>query len=407
MPERIRGVLSRAVDTFSRPTDQQIVARFLDHGIKTVVSVPCSITDTMDSQWQDLDRIGSLRLIKATHEHSLVGIASGIFLGSGELSLVHLQNSGFTNSADGLISFARIYGIPILEMVTWRGSNDKDDSEPHQAIGELTQGLTEAVVGKRHLFGDRLGRGILRAADKSIASVRQNGLGVLRLSPDAFTKTYPLHFQEVEIDGARTLRERVETNKTKKGSLIEQVLKESPISRVQAMYGIVNRHPEAVIAFSNGYSAREAQDAVDRVGNLYNTGYMGGTLAIGWGIARSNPNIDVVVVDGDQNAQMSCMKDMLAADYPENLYWYILDNGIGASVGVSRSVPLASYYYDLARVVRTTPDLPGQFKAKRVGARGAYFSSEEDIELASQMGSLPAHALRLRHWIYQKTNHRE
>jgi hypothetical protein len=46
---------------------------------------------------------------------------------------------------------------------------------------------------------------------------------------------------------------------------------------------------------------------------------MGGTLAIGWAMARSNRTVPVVVVDGDQNAQMSNMVNNLAEDYPPNL----------------------------------------------------------------------------------------
>jgi thiamine pyrophosphate-dependent acetolactate synthase large subunit-like protein len=140
------------------------------------------------------------------------------------------------------------------------------------------------------------------------------------------------------------------------------------MSREEAIRTIAARHPNAALLFCNGFTSRAARATVDHERAFYNIGYMGGTLAIGWGLAMSRPDVDVVVIDGDQNALMSAMKDQLAADYPPNLHWYILDNGIGASVGTSESLPLGAMYDDLARIVRTKPDEPGSFVFPRVAA---------------------------------------
>jgi hypothetical protein len=64
------------------------------------------------------------------------------------------------------------------------------------------------------------------------------------------------------------------------------------VARKDAVDHIVERHPNAAIVFSNGFTARDAQAHADRLGNFYNVGYMGGSLAIGWGIAISNPQIE-------------------------------------------------------------------------------------------------------------------
>lgn len=397
--------LKHARDRVIKPTDQQIVERFQKRGIDTIVSVPCSITQTIDAQWQDMADNGQMRLIRAVSENALIGVASGAWLGNGEIAMAHMQNSGFTNSADGLISFARVYGIPVLELVTWRGSNKADDSEPHQAIGERTQGLTREIAGSKNMFGDRLGRGILRAMDKAIDQAQAGGVAIIRLSPDAFKKTYPMHTPDIESEDQDQYEERSEKIKREKGSSRRDVIKRPRISRAEAMQEIVGNHPDAAIIFSNGYNARGAQAHADRLGNFYNAGYMGGASAIAMGLALVNPDIEVVWVDGDQNAQMGWVKDNLAAKYPRNLHGYVLDNGIGASVGVSRSLALAPWHYDLTRVIRTVPDgRPGEFTDKRVGAHGVYFKEEEARDLASKIGPLPAHTLRFRHWVDQQTN---
>lgn len=396
--------LQHARDRVIKPTDQQIVNRFSERGINTVVSVPCSITATIDAEWQDRASRGEMRLIRAVSENALVGIASGAWLGNGELALVHMQNSGFPNSADGLVSFAAVYGIPVLELVTWRGSDKADDSEPHQAIGRKTGGITREIAGSKNIFGDRLGRGILRAIDKAVDHATAGGVSVIRLSPHAFKKTYLMTEPNIEEESADAYEERYEKINAEKGSSRREVLQRARISRAEAMQEIVRSHSEAAIIFSNGYNAREAQANADRLGNFYNAGYMGGASAIALGLAIVNPNLEVVWVDGDQNAEMSFVKDNLSADYPPKLYGYILDNGIGASVGTSRSIPLAPWYYDLARVIRTLPDgLPGEFKPQRVGAYGKYFEITKAQLLAQEIGPLPAHTIRFRHWINQQT----
>lgn len=394
----------KVADALGKPTDQQIVQRFLDRGISTVVSVPCSVTATMDAQWQDLASVGRMSLIKAVNEHSLPGIATGFYLGAGETALIHMQNSGFTNQADPIVSFATVYGVPLLEMVTWRGSNEKDDSSPHQAIGKITDRLTKEVAGVKNVFGDQMGRGILRAIEQAVEHTNAGGISVIRLSPDAFEKTYQPTAPDIIEEPDEDYEYRNRLIWTEKGSIRADVLKRPRISREEAVKEIVRTYPDAAIIWSNGFNARGALAHGDRVGNFYNAGYMGGSLAIGWGLAQSNPDMKVVVVDGDQNSMMGVMQPLLAADYPDNLNWVILDNGIGASVGTSKSVPLPPEIYWRARVIRTIQDgLPGEFKAPRIDLIDQYFDTDAAKELAQVIGPLPTHTLRFKKWVEQET----
>lgn len=124
----------------TRPTEQDVLRQFLDCGVREIISVPCSITDTW--QWLAVQaaRECQLNLVMTTHEGNLVGIATGIWLGTGRVSLVHMQNSGLFNAGDGFVTLAGsdVYDIPIASLVTWRGWSQEDTSEPHQAIGKRT-----------------------------------------------------------------------------------------------------------------------------------------------------------------------------------------------------------------------------------------------------------------------------
>lgn len=349
-------------------TDAALLQEYIDRGITDIVSVPCSITDTWHSLAAAESRRGGVRLVMTTHEGNLAGIAGGIALGTGRPALVHMQNSGLPNAGDGFISFAdpEVHGIPMAVMVTYRGATPADDSEPHQAIGRRTDALCEAIFGPEAcVAGDRTGRDLLDAVGASIDAAVAGGIGVVKVADSGFVKT---HRPELPPAGESPSRADAAFLRRTKGSASMQA--PSPTgarpTRDEAIRAIAARHPGAALLFCNGYTARAARAIVDSPRCFYNIGYMGGTLAIGWGLARSRPDLEVVVVDGDQNALMSTMKDHLAADYPPNLHWYVLDNGIGASVGTSESVPLGCGITDLARVILTEPDEPGSFRHPRV-----------------------------------------
>jgi phosphonopyruvate decarboxylase len=369
-------------------TDRQLLDAYLDRGITDIVSVPCSITDTWHALAADDTRRGRANLIMSNHEGNLAGIAGGIYLGTGRPALVHMQNSGLPNAGDGFISFAdpEVFGIPMAVMVTFRGATPADDSEPHQAIGRRTDALCDAIFGgDACIYGDRHGRALLQAATCSITAARAGAIGVLKVADTGFRKTHRATLPPVADLAPRHDRRAL---RAAKGidSLDPALRSAAALTRDDAIRAIAAHHPGAAMLFCNGYTSRAARAICDAPRNLYNIGYMGGTLAIAWGLAKSRPELDVVVVDGDQNALMSAMKDHLAGDYPANLHWYILNNGIGASVGTSESLPLAASYDDLARVIETRADEPGSFRHPRVRA-------------TTPGAPLSALAARFRHWL--------
>lgn len=355
------------------PTEQELLHAYLEAGVREIVSVPCSITDTWQWLASQAAREQRLRLVMTSHEGNLAGIATGMWLGTGRPALVHMQNSGLFNAGDGFLTLAGegVYRIPMAVLVTWRGWGPEDTSEPHQAIGGITDELCRLIFGEGAcILGQRDGRLVLDALLSTVAAARAGRLGVLRLAPTAFHRTVKPSlsnaFPRIPAGWLARLREE-------KGdaSLPSALRFHHPPSRDAALWDIAAAHPGAAVVYSNGFTSRAAQFCVDRPGSFYNVGYMGGSLAVGWGLATSRPDLEVVVVDGDQNAQMSAMKEQLTAQYPPNLSWYILDNHLGASVGTAESLPLSPLYHQLARVIETKPDEPGSFIHPRVRAKGA------------------------------------
>ena len=280
-------------------------------GIRTIFTVPCSVTAGWAALASEASRRGALRLQPTTHEGNLVGLAIGHWFGTGEPALIHLQNSGLANAADGLISCAgaEVFDLPLVALMTWRGHDASDVSEPHQAIGRRTQALVAEVFGPDAVItGDRHGlEDPLQGLASAIQSAQRGGRGVMQLSPAAFTASSA---QAVTSADHQPWWSNAGNGATASLATQDRSLSSAP-SRDAAIKAILASHSDAAVLFSNGYTARAAQAIGDRPGNFYNVGYMGGTLAIGWSLACSRPELEVVVVDGDQNAQMSAMKDHL------------------------------------------------------------------------------------------------
>jgi phosphonopyruvate decarboxylase len=376
--------------------------------VREIVSVPCSITDTWHALAADEAARGRLRLVMTSHEGNLAGIAGGIWFGTGRAALVHMQNSGLPNAGDGFISFAdrEVYGVPMCALVTYRGATESDASEPHQAIGRRTDALVSAVFGpEATIEGCRHGRDARGSLERALRASTGGGIGVMKLAESGFAKSGLPWFATGDAPtsarspagavGALPRHMRASRADEARSCCADAGIDARP-TRDEAIRAIAARHPNAALLFCNGFTARAARAIVDSPRCFYNIGYMGGTLAIAWGLATSRPDVEVVVVDGDQNALMSAMKEQLRAEFPPNLRWYVLDNGIGASVGTSESIPLGSSLDGLAEVIATRPDEPGSFPHPRVSAVGARFGDESP---AGIRGTLQSLSWRFRDWL--------
>ncbi|OGH53176.1 MAG: hypothetical protein A3G15_02295 [Candidatus Levybacteria bacterium RIFCSPLOWO2_12_FULL_40_10] len=361
-------------ERLTKPSEVEIMDKIVNSGIRNFVWFHCSITDTMQQAVVEKARKGELRYFNAVSEHSLPSIAVGIWLATGEPSLVHFQNSGIGNAQDG-ITTAYVHEVPMLVMPTWRGNDKSDNSEPHQEIGDMTQDLMKTIFKGKN-YGERDGRGFLRKLEEGIDIVKAGGIAGVAISPRAFNKTVKLEIPprlrertaESYWEERQQLLKLYEENASIKGQESNPIRFGDLVARSEAIGAIIEQHPNSAIIICNGFNARTAYWQHDRLGNLPNVAGMGGSAAIGYGAAWANPDIDWVVIDGDQNFEMSTMHAVLAdsKNYPPNLYWYILDNGIGASVGTAESVPLPPWAENLARLIPTRTDNPGEFSDSRV-----------------------------------------
>jgi len=90
-----------------------------------------------------LDKFNKKNHQIAVNEGSAVAIGIGNYLATRKLACVYMQNSGLGNAINPLISIAhkKIYSIPMLLLIGWRGAPNLKDEPQHMVKGKITTKL--------------------------------------------------------------------------------------------------------------------------------------------------------------------------------------------------------------------------------------------------------------------------
>ena len=85
--------------------------------------------------------------VLATNEGSAVSIAIGHYLSTNKIPSVYMQNSGLSNALNPLISIAhpKVYSIPLVLIIGWRGSPRVKDEPQHNVKGKITENLLKLL----------------------------------------------------------------------------------------------------------------------------------------------------------------------------------------------------------------------------------------------------------------------
>jgi len=89
------------------------------------------------------DEDPTMTLVRLAKEEEAVGISAGAHL-AGVKSAMLMQNHGFMASINGIVSFAHLYKIPLLMLISYRGSFGEKDPWQTQG-GNVTEPLLRAL----------------------------------------------------------------------------------------------------------------------------------------------------------------------------------------------------------------------------------------------------------------------
>jgi phosphonopyruvate decarboxylase len=113
--------------------------------INFFTGVPDSILKSF-SHILDIHKKKITNIITA-NEGSAVALAAGNYLSTKKPALVYMQNSGLGNAVNPLISIChpKVYSIPMILMIGWRGSINENDEPQHQLKGKITKSILKLL----------------------------------------------------------------------------------------------------------------------------------------------------------------------------------------------------------------------------------------------------------------------
>src|SRR6266852_4815387 len=89
------------------------------------------------------DEDPELILVRLAKEEEAVGISAGAYF-AGVKSAMLMQNHGFLASINGIVSFAHLYKLPLLMLISYRGSLGERDPWQTQG-GNVTEPILRAL----------------------------------------------------------------------------------------------------------------------------------------------------------------------------------------------------------------------------------------------------------------------
>ena len=113
----------------------------IDNKVNFFTGVPDSVlknfTYILDSHKK------KIRHIITANEGGAVALAAGNYLATKNPALVYMQNSGLGNAINPLISIchSKVYSIPLILIIGWRGSPKEKDEVQHQLKGKITPSI--------------------------------------------------------------------------------------------------------------------------------------------------------------------------------------------------------------------------------------------------------------------------
>lgn len=275
--------------------------------------VPDSLLKPLCNYLMDAYGIDSKHHMIAANEGNCTAIAAGYHLATGKVPAVYMQNSGEGNVINPLASLLndKVYAIPMIFIVGWRGEPGVHDEPQHIYQGEVTVKLLEDMDVAAYVVTKETTEEELDAQMQVFRSLLAKGKDV------AF----------VVKKGALSFEKNVEySNK-------------NHMRREEIIEHIVNVSKEDPILSTTGKASRELFEIREKNGQSHKydfltVGSMGHTSSIALGVALQKPQQKIWCIDGD-GAMLMHMGAMavIGANKPSNLVHIVINNGAHETVG--------------------------------------------------------------------------
>lgn len=248
----------------------------------------------------------------AVNEGSAVSLGIGYYLARKKIACVYMQNSGLGNAINPIISIAhkKVYSIPMILVIGWRGSPGSIDEPQHMVKGKITLKLLKLLDIDYCVINEKKD---LKKFNKLIREAKKNNSIVACLIKNNILKS-KLKNKPKKLKNTKVVRE----------NFIKILLK------------LIKKNTK--IISSTGHTSRvlmkvRSDKKLSNGKDFYMVGGMGHSISVALGFAH-NSKKQTFCLDGDGSILMH-LGPMRTAGYIKNsnLKHIILNNNSHESVG--------------------------------------------------------------------------
>ena len=249
--------------------------------------------------------------IIAPNEGAAVAIGIGHYLSTKKISCIYMQNSGLSNALNPLISIAnkKVYSIPLVLIIGWRGSPRVKDEPQHKVKGKITLKILKLLnikytIIRKNIDLIKFNKQIKKAKKKTeiVACLIEQGT-LIGNKKNSIKKNFYKVNKEVFLK-----------------TLLEEVKKET---KIISSTGFNSRE---LIYLRKKYNLKNGKD-------FYMVGGMGHTSSVALGYSLSKKN-QTICLDGDGSLLMHLGSIKTLGTFANKNFKYILlNNNSHDSVG--------------------------------------------------------------------------
>jgi len=249
--------------------------------------------------------------IIATNEGAAVSIGIGHYLSTKKIPCIYMQNSGLSNALNPLISIAheKVYSIPLILVIGWRGSPRVKDEPQHNVKGKITENILKLLNIKYTILRSNAD---LNKFNKQIINAKKKNSIVACL------------IEQGTLKNKKKINKKNSFYKLDKEFFLKNLLQ--------------SLKKKVKVISSTGYNSRELMYLRDKYklnksSDFYMVGGMGHTASVALGYSLSSKK-KTICIDGDGSFLMHLGSIKTAGTFANKNFKYILlNNNSHDSVG--------------------------------------------------------------------------
>lgn len=265
----------------------------------------------------------------AANEGNCTAIAAGYHLATGRIPVVYMQNSGEGNIINPVASLLndKVYAIPVIFVVGWRGEPGVHDEPQHIYQGEVTLKLLEDMDIRTFVVDKETTQEELKQVLEEFQDVLAQGKSVALV----------VRKGALSYDGDVVYKNE------------HTMLREEIIRHIAVVTG------EDPIVSTTGKASRELFEIREANGQSHKydfltVGSMGHSSSIALGIAVNKSDRKIWCIDGDGAVLMHMgAMAVIGANRPANLVHVVINNGAHETVG---GMPTVAGQIDLPAIAK-------------------------------------------------------